>query len=142
MGLGTNTSNTKRFIWALINLHMIDEESEKKIKLFLPTIPLAKENKKKNTRGWTCYSKLHKGFERLILNIFNLLRFVKVWKKLPILKEVLVSPKKGCTQVCIHNDHNRIMLKCINTTNSKTHDQCNITTSIYNLVTKWFYGLW
>jgi hypothetical protein len=108
----------------------------------LPTIPLAKENKKKNTKGWTCYSKLHKGFEWLILNIFNLLRFVKVWKKLPILKEVLVSPKKGCTQVCIHNDHNRIMLKCINTTNSKTHDQCNITTSIYNLVTKWFYGLW
>jgi hypothetical protein len=34
----------------------------------LPTIPLAKENKKKNTKRWTCYSKLHQGFERLILN--------------------------------------------------------------------------
>jgi hypothetical protein len=29
---------------------MIDEESEKKINFFLPTIPLAKENKKKNTK--------------------------------------------------------------------------------------------
>jgi hypothetical protein len=45
MGLGINTCNTK-----LINLHMIYEESEKKINLFLPTIPLAKENKKKNTK--------------------------------------------------------------------------------------------
>jgi hypothetical protein len=30
---------------------MIDEESEKKINLFLLTIPLVKENKKKNTKG-------------------------------------------------------------------------------------------
>jgi hypothetical protein len=30
---------------------MIDEENENKINLFLPTIPLAKENKKKNTKG-------------------------------------------------------------------------------------------
>jgi len=29
---------------------VIDEEGENKIKLFLPIIPLAKENKKKNTK--------------------------------------------------------------------------------------------
>ncbi len=71
MGLGANIGNTKLFIWALINLHMIDEESETKINLLMRTIPLTKENKKKNTKGWTCYSKLHKGFERLILNTFQ-----------------------------------------------------------------------
>jgi hypothetical protein len=30
---------------------MIDEESENINKLFFPTIPLAKEDKKKNTKG-------------------------------------------------------------------------------------------
>jgi hypothetical protein len=30
---------------------MIDLKSENKTKLFLPTIPLAKEKKKKNTKG-------------------------------------------------------------------------------------------
>jgi len=30
---------------------VIDEKGENKIKLFLPTIPLTKENKKKNTKG-------------------------------------------------------------------------------------------
>jgi hypothetical protein len=30
---------------------MIDEESENRNKFFFPTIPLTKENKKKNTKG-------------------------------------------------------------------------------------------
>jgi hypothetical protein len=28
----------------------------------------------------------------------------------------LLSPKKGCIQVCMHIDHNRVMFKCINIT--------------------------
>ncbi len=41
----------------------------------------------------------------------------RFWKGKSV-ENVVMSPEKGgCIQVCMHIDHNKVMFKCINTTN-------------------------